>query len=147
MNPEDASVARQQQQALSATDKQSVTAGLSKTAKRNMKRKEKRKQQSQHHQEASEEVLSKDMDRMNISAEEKRVNPDLNPDPGSTDLAAAAAEKARKIKNLRKKLRQVEELQQKVDSGELKTPSKEQLDKLGRGQALQEELKVLEQDL
>lgn len=146
MNPDDAAVARQQQQqALSGTDKQNVIAGLSKTAKRNMKRKEKRKQQS--HREASEEVLSKDMDTMNISAEEKRVNPDPNPDPGSTDPDAAAAEKAKKIKNLRKKLRQVEELQQKVDSGELKNPSKEQLDKLGRGQALREELKILEQDL
>ncbi|KAI7798260.1 partner of Y14 and mago isoform X1 [Triplophysa rosa] len=147
MNPEDAAIARQQQQALSGTDKQSVTAGVSKIAKRNMKRKEKRKQQSQHHQEASEEVLSKDMNRMNISAEERRVSPDPNPDPGSTDPSAAAAEKARKIKNLRKKLRQVEELQQKVDSGELKIPSKEQLDKLERGQALQEELHILEQDL
>ncbi|KAA0714521.1 Partner of Y14 and mago B [Triplophysa tibetana] len=147
MNPEDAAIARQQQQALSGTDRQSVTPGVSKTAKRNMKRKEKRKQQSQHHQEASEEVLSKDMDRMNISAEERGVSPDPDPDPGSTDPSAAAAEKLKKIKNLRKKLRQVEELQQKVDSGELKNPSKEQLDKLERGQALREELQILEQDL
>ncbi|XP_055025094.1 partner of Y14 and mago isoform X2 [Misgurnus anguillicaudatus] len=146
MNPEDAAVARQQQVS-SATDKQSDAAGLSKTAKRNMKRKEKRKQQNQNHQETSEEVLTKDMDGMDISAEEKRVSPDPNLDPVSTDTSAAAAEKAKKIKNLRKKLRQVEELQQKLDSGELKNPSKEQLEKLGRGQALQEELEILERDL
>lgn len=147
MNPEDAAVARQQQQVSSATDKQSDAAGLSKTAKRNMKRKEKRKQQNQNHQETSEEVLTKDMDGLEISAEEKRVSPDPNLDPVSADTSAAAAEKAKKIKNLRKKLRQVEELQQKLDSGELKNPSKEQLDKLGRAQALQEELEILERDL
>ncbi|XP_051963828.1 partner of Y14 and mago B-like isoform X1 [Xyrauchen texanus] len=134
MNPDDAALARQQQQQVSGgTD----SAGLSKTAKRNMKRKEKRKQQNE--QEASVEVesLSQDMDGMKI-AEEVRVNPD------GTDLAAAAVEKAKKIKNLRKKLRQVEDLQQKVDCGELKSPSKEQLDKLGRGEALRAELQQLE---
>ncbi len=62
-------------------------------------------------------------------------------------MSLAAEEKAKKTKNLRKKLRQVEELQQKLDSGELKTPSKEQLDKLDRGRALQEELRLLEADL
>ncbi len=72
---------------------------------------------------------------MSLAAEEKTAS-----DP-------TAAEKAKKTKNLRKKLRQVEELQQKLDCGELKTPSKEQLDKLSRGQALREELRLLEADL
>ncbi|XP_016306143.1 partner of Y14 and mago-like [Sinocyclocheilus anshuiensis] len=134
MNPEDAA------QAVSGAQKQSDATGLSKTAKRNMKRKEKRKQQSQTPQEAAEDVkaLSKELDRMKVTEEEKRVTAEHEAaDP-------TAAENAKKIKNLRKKLRQVEELQQKVDSGELKTPSREQLDKLGRGQALQDELKLLE---
>ncbi|XP_016393865.1 partner of Y14 and mago [Sinocyclocheilus rhinocerous] len=134
MNPEDAT------QAVSGAQKQSDAAGLSKTAKRNMKRKEKRKQQSQTPQEAAEDVkaLSKELDRMKVTEEEKRVTAEHEAaDP-------TAAENAKKIKNLRKKLRQVEELQQKVDSGELKTPSREQLDKLGRGQALRDELKLLE---
>ncbi|XP_051525414.1 partner of Y14 and mago B-like isoform X1 [Myxocyprinus asiaticus] len=146
MNPDDAALARQQQQVSGGTDKQSDSAGLSKTAKRNMKRKEKRKQQNQLQQEASVEVesLSQDMDGMKIAAEEARVNSDPKPDPDDTDLAAAAVEKAKKIKNLRKKLRQVEDLQQKVDCGELKSPSKEQLDKLGRGEALRAELQQLE---
>uniref|UniRef100_A0A8C1N1H4 Partner of Y14 and mago B-like n=1 Tax=Cyprinus carpio TaxID=7962 RepID=A0A8C1N1H4_CYPCA len=135
MNPEDAA------QAASGAQKQSDAAGLSKTAKRNMKRKEKRKQQSQTPQEAAEDVkgLSKELDAMKVTEEQKRVTAE----PEAAD-PTAAAEKAKKIKNLRKKLRQVEELQQKVDSGELKTPSKEQLDKLGRGQALRDELSLLE---
>lgn len=126
MSPEDAS----------AAETHSDAAGLSKTAKRNMKRKEKRKQQSQS-QPDDVKTLSEELDDMSITAEEKTAS----------DPTAAAAEKAKKIKNLRKKLRQVEELQQKVDSGELETPSKEQLDKLGRGQALREELRLLEADL
>ncbi|KAF4110447.1 partner of Y14 and mago isoform X1 [Onychostoma macrolepis] len=119
-----------------AAEKQSDAAGLSKTAKRNMKRKEKRKQQSQSQPE-DVKALSEELDDMSINTDEKTAS----------DLTAASAEKAKKMKNLRKKLRQVEELQQKVDCGELKTPSKEQLDKLGRGQALREELRLLEADL
>ncbi|KAG5838138.1 hypothetical protein ANANG_G00220600 [Anguilla anguilla] len=119
MNPEEAAQARQQQGALVVAggggERESETAGLSKTAKRNMKRKEKRRQQQGQDRGGAAE------------------------DGGVEALAAA------KIKNLRKKLRQVEELQQKLDSGEIKQPTKEQLEKLGRGKALQEELQELEQ--
>uniref|UniRef100_A0A8C1TAQ6 PYM homolog 1, exon junction complex associated factor n=1 Tax=Cyprinus carpio TaxID=7962 RepID=A0A8C1TAQ6_CYPCA len=111
---------------------QSDAAGLSKTAKRNMKRKEKRKQQSQSPQE-DVKAPSAELEHMTLAADKKTAS-----DP---------TEKAKKMKNLRKKLRQVEELQQKLDSGELKTPSKEQLDKLSRGQALRDELRLLEADL
>ncbi|XP_073675508.1 partner of Y14 and mago [Garra rufa] len=147
MNPDDAAQARQQQNA-SGAERQSDTAGLSKTAKRNMKRKEKRKQHSQQPQEPDDDddakALSKELDAMKVTAEEERR---VSSEPEAADPTAAAAEKAKKVKNLRKKLRQVEELQQKVDSGELKNPSKEQLDKLGRAQALRDELELLEGDL
>uniref|UniRef100_W5KJU9 PYM homolog 1, exon junction complex associated factor n=1 Tax=Astyanax mexicanus TaxID=7994 RepID=W5KJU9_ASTMX len=136
MNPEDAAAARQQQApgGGGGGEKESETAGLSKAAKRNMKRKEKRKQQqSQGQQEESEEVeaLGKDLEKVTVASAERNT----------------AAEKAKKIKNLRKKLRQVEELQQKLDSGELQNPSKDQLDKLGRAQALRAEIKQLEAEL
>ncbi|XP_059358889.1 partner of Y14 and mago B-like [Carassius carassius] len=109
---------------------QSDVAGLSKTAKRNMKRKEKRKQQQS---QSPEEDVSSELEHMNLTADDQTTS-----DP---------TERAKKMKNLRKKLRQVEDLQQKLDSGELKTPSKEQLDKLSRGQALRDELRLLEADL
>ncbi|XP_052419745.1 partner of Y14 and mago B [Carassius gibelio] len=107
---------------------QSDAAGLSKTAKRNMKRKEKRKQQ-----QIPQEDVTSELEHMTLTADHHTTS-----DP---------TERAKKMKNLRKKLRQVEDLQQKMDSGELKTPSKEQLDKLSRGQALRDELKLLEEDL
>ncbi|KAL7828734.1 hypothetical protein SRHO_G00323680 [Serrasalmus rhombeus] len=149
LSPEDAAVARQQHQPQAAKggDKESETAGLSKAAKRNMKRKEKRKQQqqaqAQGQQESSEEVeyLGKDLEKVAVASEEQ------NNTAAPADPTIAATEKAKKIKNLRKKLRQVEELQQKLDSGELQNPSKDQLDKLGRAQALRDEIKQLEGEL
>lgn len=144
MNPEDAAAARQhQQQAAGGDDKEGEVAGLSKAAKRNMKRKEKRKQQqAQGQQETSEEVetLGKELEKVIVTSEQ-------NSTAAPAELSSTATEKAKKIKNLRKKLRQVEELQQKLDLGELQNPSKDQLDKLGRAQALRAEIKELEGDL
>lgn len=144
MNPEDAAAAKQQQQVAGKADRESETTGLSKAAKRNMKRKEKRKQQqAQGQQEANTEVetVTKELEKVAVAAE------DQNSTAASMDLSAATTDKGKKIKNLRKKLRQVEELQQKVDSGELQSPSKDQLEKLGRAQALREELRQMEADL
>ncbi|KAM4796516.1 partner of Y14 and mago [Rhinophrynus dorsalis] len=111
---------------------------LSKTAKRNMKRKEKRKQEKGEREPVDE--IQQELERVIVS----EVHVQKNGAAGDDNLAA---EKAKKIKNLRKKLRQVEELQQKIDSGEIKQPSKEQLEKLGRRKALEEEIEDLELDL
>ncbi|XP_075055632.1 partner of Y14 and mago isoform X2 [Mixophyes fleayi] len=110
---------------------------LSKTAKRNIKRKEKRKQ-DKGEREAVDETRQ-ELERVNISETTVQKDKAANENP--------AAEKAKKIKNLRKKLRQVEDLQQKIDSGEIKQPSKEQLEKLSRRKAIEEEIEDLELDL
>ncbi|XP_056418347.1 partner of Y14 and mago isoform X2 [Hyla sarda] len=117
--------------------KPETETALSKTAKRNMKRKEKRKQ-DKGEREVVEETRQ-NMEKISIS--ESEVQKD------KADTENAAAEKAKKIKNLRKKLRQVEDLQQKLDSGEIKQPSKEQVEKLARRKALEEEIEDLELDL
>lgn len=116
-----------------------------------MKRKEKRKQQ-QHQGEDGDGV---DVDTVtdaveNVSLSESGESSDKTAAPESVsapdDSSAASTEKAKKIKNLKKKLRQVEELQHKVDSGEIKQPTKDQLEKLGRAEALRDELQQLERD-
>nr|XP_006629383.1 PREDICTED: partner of Y14 and mago [Lepisosteus oculatus] len=155
MSPEDAAQARQQQGA-PARGESECAAGLSKTAKRNLKRKEKRKQQ-QDKGSGEEgcppvEALGAAVEKIEISggggggdsAPQQNSTPPAQPEGAQT--AAAASEKAKKIKNLRKKLRQVEELQQKLDSGEIKQPTKEQLEKLRRAQGLEAELRELERD-
>ncbi|KAM3617511.1 uncharacterized protein V6R79_007351 [Siganus canaliculatus] len=127
---------------------ESETSGLSKSAKRNMKRKEKRKQQ-QNLQEGDADVDSVSDAVGGVSISEVVEPSDKTPASSASppeDPSAAAAEKAKKIKNLKKKLRQVEELQQKVDSGDIREPTKDQLEKLGRAQALRDELQELEQD-
>ncbi|XP_068606544.1 partner of Y14 and mago isoform X2 [Brachionichthys hirsutus] len=123
-------------------------AALSKSAKRNLKRKEKRKQ----HQDGDVDV-----DSMSNAIQDVSLSGDDNSSHGteaaaaavptsSNDSSAAAAEMAKRIKNLKKKLRQVEELQQKVDAGEIQEPTKEQREKLGRAPALRDELRQLELD-
>ncbi|XP_013871678.1 partner of Y14 and mago [Austrofundulus limnaeus] len=154
LNPSDAASPQQQQKIPGNGDCE--TPGLSKSAKRNMKRKEKRKQQQQQQQqeeedqdgEAEVESVSSAVENVSISDRGKAaIKTEGSPSVSSPeDSSAAVAEKAKKIKNVKKKLRQVEELQQKVDSGEIKQPTKDQLEKLGRAKALQEELEQLERD-
>lgn len=151
LNPSEGAPSKQQQQKIPGCG-DSETAGLSKSAKRNMKRKEKRKQQQHQEQDGEVEVDSVSSAVENVSISERGDS--ARDTQGTTSVlstdessaATAAAEKAKKIKNLKKKLRQVEDLQQKVDSGEIKQPTKDQLEKLGRAEALREELAELERD-
>ncbi|XP_073325644.1 partner of Y14 and mago [Pagrus major] len=128
----------------------SDTAGLSKSAKRNMKRKEKRKQQQLPVQDGDADVDSVSDAVENVSLSEGGESSNKTAaaavSVSSPDDSSAAAEKAKKIKNLKKKLRQVEDLQQKVDSGEIQEPTKDQLEKLARAHALQDELQQLESE-
>lgn len=115
-----------------------------------MKRKEKRKQQQHQDQDgdAELEAVSDAVENVSISERGKSASKMEAPACVSSpnDSSAAVAEKAKKIKNLKKKLRQVEELQQKMDSGEIKQLTKDQQEKLGRAKALREELEQLECD-
>ncbi|XP_027710915.1 partner of Y14 and mago isoform X2 [Vombatus ursinus] len=120
--------------------------GLSKTAKRNLKRKEKRRQQQG---KGAAETLSRTLDKVSLKEPAQlpsvppapRAAPATNPDKPDT---LSTTEKAKKIKNLKKKLRQIVELQQRIQSGEISHPSREQLEKLARRGALEEELEDLE---
>lgn len=102
-----------------------------------MKRSQKRKQDKGEREPVEE--ARQELEKVNISETTEAKDKTANENP--------AAEKAKKLKNLRKKLRQVEDLQQKIDCGEIKQPSKEQLDKLSRRKALEEEIEDLELDL
>lgn len=143
MSQSDAAPAKQQQKIPGCGE--SEAANLSKSAKRNMKRKEKRKQQ-QHQQDGDVDVdsLSSAVENVTISEDSGAKDMRAVVVPDSCPNESTAAEKAKKIKNLKKKLRQIEELQQKVDSGEIKEPTKDQVEKLGRAESLQAELQQLE---
>lgn len=51
-----------------------------------------------------------------------------------------------KIRNLKKKLKQIDELKGKVDKGEL-TPNQEQAEKIASQAAVEQEIKTLEAEL
>ncbi|XP_059539168.1 partner of Y14 and mago isoform X2 [Myotis daubentonii] len=115
--------------------------GLSKTAKRNMKRKEKRRQQQE---KGEAEALSRTLEKVSLGETAPQGSRAAPPAASDQPDPAAITEKAKKIKNLKKKLRQVEELQQRIQAGEVSQPSKEQLEKLARRRVLEEELEDLE---
>lgn len=148
MSPSDTAAPKQQQKIPGCSE--SEGAGLSKSAKRNMKRKEKRKQQQSQGQDgdadADVDSVSNAVESVSISEGKSKTATAVSASSPDDGLVADAAEKAKKIKNLKKKLRQVEELQQKVNSGEIKDPTKDQLEKLARAQTLRDELKELERD-
>ncbi|XP_058497801.1 partner of Y14 and mago [Solea solea] len=148
MSPSEEASSIQQQKVPGCVD--SEGAALSKSAKRNMKRKEKRKQQHQDG-DADMESINDAVENVSISDSGESSNKSaaaapVSPPGDSSAAAEDAAERAKKIKNLKKKLRQIEDLQQKVDSGEIKQPTKDQLEKMGRAKALVEELQELECD-
>lgn len=55
--------------------------------------------------------------------------------------------KAKKIKGIKKKLRQIESLKQKIESGEIENPDQTQLEKIEKQSVLEEELKTLENEI
>ncbi|NXR66404.1 PYM1 protein, partial [Rhadina sibilatrix] len=129
------------------------TPALSKTARRNLKRKEKRKQQQEKDRESSDgDGLSTALEKIALGGgggggtagekggEKSAANAgNCGENPGNN-------ERSRRIKSLRKKLRQVDELRQRLEGGGIPQPTKEQLEKLGRRKALEEELRGLELD-
>ncbi|XP_064455277.1 partner of Y14 and mago-like [Ornithodoros turicata] len=60
---------------------------------------------------------------------------------------ASSAEPAKRLRNLRKKLREIDQLQEKIDSGELSNPEKEQLEKIARRDEVASEIEDLELEL
>ena len=71
-----------------------------------------------------------------------------NVEPQKTTLQSqeptSATDPAKKLRNLRKKLRDIEALEAKLNSGEVKNPEPEQLEKVARRPQVEEEIKALE---
>ncbi|XP_038044948.1 partner of Y14 and mago-like [Patiria miniata] len=120
------------------------TKNLSKSAKKKEKRKQKKQEKAADEGHASQEQTEEVSRKLaGVSLSSAGV--------GDTDAAAAAQRTGRapsappdkRAKTLRKKIRQMEEIQAKIDSGELESPSKDQLEKLSRRAEVEEELERL----
>ena len=110
---------------------------MSKNQKKNERRKQKRKEES----DTSETPTQKQTDTVAKEATKEISKIDLN----KKDDATATSDNSdilKKIKNVRKKLKQCDQILEKKNKGE--TLEKEQIDKLGKRDEFQDELDDLE---
>ncbi|BFZ02311.1 hypothetical protein BsWGS_05350 [Bradybaena similaris] len=132
LNPEDI---QRMKQAKSAAQ-EDAPASLSKAAKKNARRKEKRKQHN------TSEVSNVDTSTQAVSSIKISENTHA-----ATESKSTQEDIMKKVKGLKKKLRQIEDLEAKINSGELKNPEKEQLEKVKKKQSIIDEIEDLELDL
>lgn len=120
--------------------------GLSKSARKNLKRKEKKKQKA----EGFDSVVTPDMATVDVVHSCSQLNFDEKESSADGEQFSLSKDidddTKKRLRNLRKKLKQIEELKIRIDSGEL-APSKEQLDKLAKCQTIKEEIEEIELDL
>lgn len=121
------------------TVKKSESQPMSKSAKKNAKRKEKKKQ----HQQSAPDGTGPSEVSISQTLARTKLSEDFVKEAQANDKAAIE----KKIRNLKKKLKQVDDLKTKIDSGEIKNPEKEQLAKIERRQELVDEIENLELDL
>lgn len=121
------------------TVKKSESQPMSKSAKKNAKRKEKKKQ----HQQSAPDGTGPSEVSISQTLAATKLSEDSVKETQANDKAAIE----KKIRNLKKKLKQVDDLKTKIDSGEIKNPEKEQLAKIERRQELVDEIENLELDL
>lgn len=62
----------------------------------------------------------------------------------SPTAAQQQQEPAKRLKSLKKRLREIEALEQKIHAGDIKNPEKEQLDKVARKKEVIKEIRMLE---
>ena len=63
---------------------------------------------------------------------------------GTPNKQISTVDPLKRLKNLRKKIREIESLEKKIKSGEIKNPDKEMLEKVSRKAEIQQEVKELE---
>ena len=151
---------------LAEDDKPKDTTGMSRTAKKNLRKKEKRMEAAAAAAAGGDAVkaVTDSMKTASISASGKQhKDKDKSKGSGATQpqsskekfnepwVSAAAqsetTEPAKKLKGLKKKLRQIEDLEGKLKSGEIKNIEKEQREKIARKEEIIKEIKDLEKEL
>lgn len=104
---------------------------------KNQKKRKKKKNNEQN--QSSLDQVTKKVEEVSLSASQNVASNLYTSDPNEV--------KQKKLKNLKKKLRQIEELQSKIDSGEVANPETNQLEKLSKRNEIEEDIRVLEKDL
>ncbi|CAK9827205.1 Partner of Y14 and mago [Anthophora retusa] len=94
--------------------------------------------------EQKKETLSHNSKQPNTKSVLNNETPASKPNVLTQSEASAVLDPQKRIKNLKKKIREIETLEEKIKSGLLKNPEKEILDKLARKAEISKEIKRLE---
>lgn len=86
------------------------------------------------------------IEKMNISASDKSTT-NISETPTSQKSQPTTTDPTKRLRNLRKKIRDINALKQKIESGELPNPDKDQLEKIARKEAIEAEIEELELEL
>lgn len=127
------SVSEQSENCSTQSTAQDEAKELSKAAKKNLKRKEKKKQKT-------DEPVLNEFSQLSV-VPQPEPSGSVQPTAPNENMDDDANKK--RARNLRKKLKQINELQAAIDSGKI-TPDKEQLEKLAKRKAIEEELEEIE---
>ncbi|KAK3580574.1 hypothetical protein CHS0354_002667 [Potamilus streckersoni] len=122
--------------------KEEDKSGVSKNAKKNAKRKDKKKQQKEHEDEKASDVANQLAGTKITPVQSNHTVTD-----SSQSNEGEKHDVLKKLRNLKKKLKQIEALEEKIESGEVKQPEKEQLEKIQKKQSIKEEIEELEFEL
>lgn len=96
----------------------------------------------------SSKSKSKNVSKTPVAVETEKINANkksskLKPEDNLTS-EEAKTDPVKRLRNLKKKIRQIEELEEKIKTKELPNPSQEQLDKVSRKDDVKKEIEKLE---
>ena len=117
-------------------------AALSKNAKKKQKRKEKKRQENESAGNAHMDKVAEALG--DVSLDNAKTTKDTSKDNSKSPDSMTPDEIQRKLRAARKKLKEIDALQAKIDSGEIKTPEQAQLDKIAKRDKFAEELAYYE---
>lgn len=127
------------------------TTGMSKSAKKNAKKKEKKKQQQEQSNQSGAPIqnVTHSLASVNLNTDKSGAGKKIDHKADSesskqVDAVTESQDVTKKLRALKKKLRQIEDIEKRLQSGELKNPEKDQLDKVERKQLVLEEIADLE---
>ncbi|OXU22870.1 hypothetical protein TSAR_006654 [Trichomalopsis sarcophagae] len=118
-----------------------VTEDLAKTTLSDQAPSEKKQQTTNEKPKTQNEKPKTPNEKPKSQNEKPKVN---DPPAEAANKQTSTTDPLKRLKNLRKKIREIESLDKKIKSGEIKNPDKEMLEKVSRKAEIQQEIKQLE---
>ncbi|XP_022238740.1 partner of Y14 and mago-like isoform X2 [Limulus polyphemus] len=140
LHPEE--VAKTQQAQSGANQIPGLTGTPTPNVSKSSKKKKKKKQQQEV--KTIDQNLTEDVTKLHICETGLDRN---NESSENKTCQETFSDPAKRIKNLKKKLREIVKLEQKIESGEITNPEKDQLEKIARKGEIEAEIEDLELDL